>query len=148
MAKENNNRSVAGEWFGNYYYAGSGHAFGFEAVFIESNGSVEGNILDHGRLGEAQVVGTYAAPALNFTKIYRATSPVTYSGTMSDDGNMLIGTWRIDKASSGTWAAWRNNEDEDDETLDTDRDLDFSVDQEEEREREKQRPMVAPAKAR
>lgn len=141
MAKENN-RSISGEWFGNYYYAGTSEPNGFEAVFIESSGAVEGNILDDGRLGEARVVGTYSAPALSFTKIYRATPAVKYVGTLSDDGNMVSGTWSIDPRCYGTWAAFRNTEDEDNEKLDTERRLDVDIEQEAER------PMVAPLKAK
>lgn len=137
-----NNRSISGEWFGNYYYAGTSEPNGFEAVFIESSGAVEGNILDDGRLGEAQVIGTYSAPSLSFTKVYRATEPVKYVGTLSEDGNMVSGTWSINPNCYGTWAAWRNNEDEDDDKLDTERQLDLDIEQ------ELERPMVAPLKAK
>jgi hypothetical protein len=66
---EKNNRSVAGNWLGNYYYNSSAQAFGFEAVFIESGGAIQGSILDDGYLGEAQVSGTFTAPSLAFTKV-------------------------------------------------------------------------------
>jgi hypothetical protein len=145
MGKENN-RSISGEWLGIYYYSGTSQPNGFQAVFIESSGAVEGNILDDGRLGEAQVTGTYAAPSVRFTKIYRATDPVKYIGTLSDDGNSISGTWQINAACFGTWSAWRNAEDEDDDKLQREDDMSFDV--EEETEKEKQRPMVAPAKAK
>jgi hypothetical protein len=137
-----NNRSIAGNWLGNYYYNASAQAFGFEAVFIESNGAVQGSILDDGYLGEAQVTGTFAAPSLSFTKAYPGRDSVNYRGEMSDDGNMLSGTWRISNACHGTWAAFRNREDEDEDIRDVEQQLDI------EQEQETQRPLVAPAKSR
>lgn len=141
---EKKKRSVAGNWLGNYYYNSSGQPFGFEAVFIESNGAVQGSILDDGYLGEAQVTGTFAAPSLAFIKTYPGRHDVHYRGDMSDDGNMLSGTWRIGDAGHGTWAAFRNREDEDEDI----NDVEQHVEVEQEQEQETHRPLTAPAKSR
>lgn len=138
MGKEKNNRSIAGEWLGNYYYSNSGQSFGFEAVFIETNGDVQGNILDDGHLGEARITGTYSCPQLNFTKIYRHTEPVKYEGTLSDDGNCLTGKWHINEACHGSWTAYRQSEDEDEDIIDVEQEEDVEV----------ERPLTAPAKSR
>lgn len=145
MAKsEKNNRSIGGNWLGNYYYHQSAQAFGFEAVFIESNGALQGSILDDGYLGEAQVSGTYAAPSLSFTKVYPGREPVNYRGEMSDDGNMLSGRWTISPVCHGTWAAFRNNEDEDEDI----REVEQQQGIEQEQESETHKPLTAPAKSR
>ena len=125
MAECNTSPSLSGSWRGHYSYATGGESFGFEVVFIEDHGIVEGNILDDGRLGEAGVAGTFTYPKLEFTKCYYSKSipPIKYQGTMSSDGNTLAGTWRhmavlpqIQKIpngilfkipTSGTWVAKR-----------------------------------------
>jgi hypothetical protein len=155
MAKgKNSNQSVQGEWLGNYYYAGQGQAFGFQAVFVQSGSSVEGNILDNGQLGEAKVFGSFAYPNLSFTKTYHAgRTPVEYRGTLNEEGDCLSGTWSIViptqtggkvTASNGTWSAWRNLEDEEEEIRERETQQDFDVEEQEEVER----PLVAPAKSR
>jgi hypothetical protein len=106
---EEQNLSVGGTWLGNYYYDRLSQPCGFEAVFAEQGGVVDGSILDDGNLGEALVVGSFAFPRLQFQKRYDnpAFSPILYEGTMSDDGKRLSGTWRITEAEKGTWTAWR-----------------------------------------
>ncbi len=107
--------SIQGGWRGRYFYTGDNHPHGFEAVFVEMDGHLEGNILDDGRLGEAVVGGNFSYPVVRFTKFYHAagTSKVTYHGMMSDDGKTMQGRWRIDAANSGTWSAARFDDGED-----------------------------------
>jgi hypothetical protein len=149
MTKEKNNRSVTGEWFGNYYYSGASQAFGFEAVFVEAKGSVEGHILDEGQHGEAKVAGSFAYPTLAFTKVYRrGYEPVKYIGTISEDVNSLTGTWVINQQCSGTWAAWRSSEDGDEDIREFDKKQPIEREEQHQEEKERNRPLVAPARAK
>jgi hypothetical protein len=103
---------VQGSWLGQFFYSEEpATGFPFEAVFLDIDGHVEGNILDDDRLGEAVVSGTFAYPALKFTKVYRAagTAPVHYNGTMSEDGKELRGRWHITGDNTGTWFAQRDS---------------------------------------
>lgn len=131
--------SLSGSWLGNYYYEKSSQPFGFEAVFIETDGSVQGSILDDGNLGEANVFGTFADPNVNFTKKYNNSglNAVVYEGTMSDEGKKIAGSWRIGESAKGRWLAWRQDEEEIP-------DLEHETEQDEERELEKVRvrPMT------
>jgi hypothetical protein len=135
--------SVSGSWLGNYYYESTAQPFGFEAVFIEVNGNVEGSILDDGQLGEARVFGNFADPELTFTKKYNKPghNPVVYQGTISDEGKKLSGTWRISNLSKGRWIAWRQEEEEIP-------DLESEDEEDYEREKEREKVMVLPAKSR
>jgi hypothetical protein len=106
--------SIKGSWSGAFFYSSqSQHGSSFEAVFIDMSGQIDGNILD--QIGEATVTGTFVYPALQFTKIYRTPSePVTYIGTMSEDGGTLNGTWSISNSKlHGTWHATRTDDAED-----------------------------------
>jgi hypothetical protein len=134
--------SVQGNWRGQYFYSydpGTGH--GFEAVFIEVNGIVEGNILDDQAVaggGEAVVGGSFHFPDLRFTKVYRGFHSVKYQGTMSEDGKVLTGRWVIPGAKmNGTWRATRSEEGED---------LKLEDIEQLEKEEEEVRPLVAPMK--
>lgn len=110
-----NSHSIQGSWRGRYYYPGSSEAHGFEAVFVDVDGIVEGNILDDGSLGEAAVGGKFSYPLLKFVKVYQkgGQHPVNYQGTMSEDGKTLMGRWKIAGANSGTWTAKRYEDGED-----------------------------------
>jgi hypothetical protein len=112
MGSKKNN--VSGSWLGNYYYESMAQPFGFEAVFVEMNGNVEGSILDDGKLGEARVTGTFADPQLKFTKRYgnSTLNPVEYQGLICDEGKKLAGSWQIGNAARGGWMAWRQEEEE------------------------------------
>lgn len=141
MSGKNN---VSGSWLGNYYYESTAQPFGFEAVFIELSGNVEGSILDDGQLGEAKVFGTFVDPEISFTKKYLSGhNPVVYKGTLSDEGKKLSGTWSIANLSKGRWIAWRQEEEEipDLETEDEEKD-------ERTRELEREKVLVRPAKSR
>jgi hypothetical protein len=109
MKDSGTNQSVQGSWRGHYSYASGNDSFGFEAVFLESKGYVEGNILDDGNLGEATATGSFTCPKLEFVKIYRSAgaAPIRYRGILSDEGKLLSGTWRISPKIYGTWIAKR-----------------------------------------
>lgn len=116
---EENNAGITGSWWGNYYYSSANKAYGFEAVFVENNGALSGNILDMGTLGEATVSGTFTCPAVGFTKVYYkgGNAPVTYVGTLASDGKSMSGTWQIPPTVRGNWIAWRIDEEEGPEDL-------------------------------
>jgi len=113
--------SVQGSWRGRYFYPGSSEAQGFEAVFIDADGLLDGNILDDGMLGEADVTGKFLYPHIKFTKTYRTRSKhsVYYQGTMSEDGKTLMGRWVLPGGGhggsdyKGTWTAKRYEDGED-----------------------------------
>jgi hypothetical protein len=124
-----------------------GHALtqcGFEAVFLESDGRVEGNILDDNRLGEANVSGSFSYPSLAFVKTYysRLLIPIHYEGTMSEDGKVVSGNWHFKgQRGSGTWRM---------ERFDPTDSLSSKIENEQvvDDERERQRPMVAGQRSR
>lgn len=134
--------TLQGSWMGNYYYRSINQSFAFEAVFVEGKGLVDGNILDDSQLGEARVSGTFTYPNLTFVKKYdrAGLDPVRYEGTMDEDGKRISGQWRISPTCSGTWVAWRSDDEELDEDQTTDeRELDVEIEC---------RPMVATSKSR
>lgn len=140
--------SVQGSWRGRYFYPGSSEAQGFEAVFVDAGGILDGNILDDGKLGEADVTGKFFFPHIKFTKTYRTGTKhsVFYEGTMSEDGKTLMGRWVVPGGGvkggdfKGTWTAKRYEDGED---------LKFTT--EDERELElvgEKKPETAPAVSR
>lgn len=119
VSKGGAGHSISGSWTGTYFYLGDASPCGFEVVFLEQNGLLDGNILDDSgggaNLGEAILSGTFSYPSVAFKKIYRnnGLDPIDYRGTMSEDGKMLSGTWVIKKSSvTGTWVARRAGNDE------------------------------------
>lgn len=131
--------SINGSWLGNYYYEAASQPFGFEAVFMEINGSLEGSILDDGNLGEAKIYGSFSDPHLSFTKKYNNSglNAVVYEGSISEEGKKICGQWRISNMAKGSWVAWRQDEEEIP-------DLEFETEDDEVLEREKVmvRPMT------
>lgn len=114
MSASENNHSIKGTWRGQYFYShapGEGH--GFEAVFVEMDGIIEGNILDEEFPVEAFVGGTFRYPNVQFVKIYRGRHGVEYSGTMNEQGTELHGRWIIRGDAFGTWVAFRGNPEDD-----------------------------------
>lgn len=109
---DGNVKGISGTWYGNYYYSSATTAYGFEGVFIETKGAITGNILDLSIFGEANVTGTFAAPNLQFTKVYYkgGRASVHYEGQISGDGKILTGKWEIPPLGRGTWIAWRVEE--------------------------------------
>jgi hypothetical protein len=114
--------SITGGWLGTYAY--KGRAAGqkpvrFEATFtaLGSEGRFTGTILDDGPLGEAGVTGAQDGRRVHFTKAYfrpsgyTETGPVLYEGTLSEDGRLLVGVWRLElpghPSIQGVWDARR-----------------------------------------
>jgi hypothetical protein len=110
--------SITGSWRGSYFNS-KGESSGFEAVFLENDGALQGNILDDGAAGEADVNGNFRYPIVTFIKRYRAAGhpPINYEGSMSADGNTISGTWKYKSPRygfvDGTWIARRFQEGED-----------------------------------
>jgi hypothetical protein len=143
MANSEVSHNIQGSWRGCYFYAvqlAGGRGFGFEAVFLESGGVLEGNILDDSHLGEAVVSGSFTYPTVTFVKRYRNKpgAPIRYEGTMSEDGKTLQGSWFLisgQGSTRGTWVANRTSDGED---------LTFKRENEEETEDEREKVMVRP----
>ena len=96
--------SIAGGWLGTYYRNSYQPPVRFEATFIlrEPEGAFGGTILDDGPLGEAVVLrAVQSGRHVRFTKSYRhrpperATGPIRYLGTLSEDGLRVFGTWEL-----------------------------------------------------
>ncbi len=110
---------LSGTWLGTYWQ--NTEPMRFEASLVQGGGTLSGNILDDGELGEAIVAGELIGRRVSFTKRYLAGSHevVDYSGTVSEDGNSIQGNWSIDAATqgkrkrdklSGTWEARRSGD--------------------------------------
>ncbi len=130
--------SVAGGWLGAYYYESRVRMpVRFEATFARSNGGegggerFGGTILDDEGGGEAAEVslGVQQGTFIRFVKIYSPPAPgvfpVHYVGTLSSDGRLMTGHWKIMLGESrrarareivGTWEARRSWSPAEDET--------------------------------
>jgi hypothetical protein len=107
---------ISGSWLGTYWQ--NDQPTRFEASLVEggnslSGNSLSGNILDDNGLGEAIVTGDRLGSRVNFTKCYVSGSqePVSYIGTIGEDGNSMQGTWRIGRSDEGRWEAYRKEDD-------------------------------------
>lgn len=115
-----NDHGITGNWRGHYTYSTNpDEGSNFDAIFVESEGSLKGNIRDESMLGEAVLNGTFAYPNVSFVKTYytRGMSPINYTGTMSSDGKTITGRWIIVAPNSplevkGTWMAHRVDKEE------------------------------------
>ena len=106
--------TLGGGWLGTYAYKGRRETelpTRFDATFhqADGSGSFSGTILDDGSLGEADVRGEQSGQGIRFTKEYRqgAVPPISYEGTLSEDGRTMAGTWQIDRKNHGVWDARR-----------------------------------------
>ena len=120
--------SIAGGWLGTFYYASRTLLpVRFEASFVRQAGDGDteqfcGSVVDDDNGdGVAQVAhGVRQAAFIRFTKRYMPPAPglypVAYVGTLSADGRLLTGHWKIALAGSrrararelvGTWDARR-----------------------------------------
>ena len=106
--------NVGGGWLGTYAYRGALRTLPpvrFEATFTEpdSEGCFTGTLLDDEGPDEADLAGGQSARGLRFSEKGRASSnpPVSYEGTLSDDGRTMDGTWRIADEAHGIWEAHR-----------------------------------------
>jgi hypothetical protein len=102
--------NLSGTWLGTYWQ--NGDPTRFEVVFIQSENSLTGNILDDSYLGEAQLTGSVIGRHVSFVKQYynSALPPIDYNGTVSEDENLIQGSWRITLNDVGIWEARRNGE--------------------------------------
>ncbi len=106
--------TIDGGWLGTYAYKGvlpTPPPVRFEATLTETGdgGRFSGTILDDGKSGEADVRGEQSGQGVRFSKIYRQSKlpPVSYEGTLAEDGRTMAGTWRIDGTDHGVWDARR-----------------------------------------
>ena len=106
--------TVGGGWLGTYADTGARRRMPpvrFEATFTEpdAEGRFGGTILDDGPLGEACVSGGLGGRGVRFSKTYKKKriDPISYEGTLADDGRTMRGTWRIADTAHGDWDARR-----------------------------------------
>jgi len=102
---------ISGCWLGTYWQAEQPTRF--EATFVQGGNVLDGRILDGNYLGEAWLKGELLGNRIFFIKRYLTTSPnpIRYSGTLSEDGNYMHGNWRIGYFDSGSWEAYRTQDD-------------------------------------
>ena len=97
---------VTGSWIGSYWQ--NGIATRFEATFVQGGNVISGRILDDGPNGEAEVHGDAIGRHVDFVKRYFSyPENIHYTGTLSDEGNFMSGTWNIGSRHSGPWEAYR-----------------------------------------
>lgn len=105
--------TLGGGWLGTYAYKGGRQSqppVRFEATLTETgDGGFAGAILDDGQFGEAQVRGERSGQGIRFSKLYSGVKlpPVSYEGTLSEDGQTMAGTWQINRTDHGVWDARR-----------------------------------------
>jgi hypothetical protein len=113
--------SFAGGWIGTYAYTGRQKhqkPVRFEAAIrVLDTNAFTGDLIDDNYLGDSDAVGEQAGRRVRFTKTYRKppprghqTAPIEYSGTISDDGRTVAGSWRATFPSGvaeGVWDARR-----------------------------------------
>ncbi|MEB3231138.1 MAG: hypothetical protein VKJ64_09020 [Leptolyngbyaceae bacterium] len=100
---------ITGSWLGSYWQNGS--ATRFEATFVQANNAVSGRIADDGPQGEADISGDIIGRHIEFIKQYLChPERIRYTGTISEDGNFMSGKWTIGPRHSGTWEAYRGED--------------------------------------
>lgn len=111
LEQEQGQGTIGGGWLGTYAYAVNARRVRFEATFTEpdAEGRFAGTILDDGSMNEADVSGGQGGRGVRFSKAYKkkGLAPVSYEGTLSDDGRTMRGTWRIANSAHGDWDARR-----------------------------------------
>ena len=106
---------ISGSWLGTYWQDEAPTRF--EATFVQGGNALSGVILDDGHLGEANVGGEVIGRSIQFTKRYVIGSQMTirYTGTLSEDENMIYGDWSISSTRRGNlqgkWEAHRSDND-------------------------------------
>jgi hypothetical protein len=112
--------NISGTWLGTYWQ--NGQPTRFEVTFAQGGNALSGSILDDSPLGEAQLSGEVVGRSIQFVKRYLTSAllPIVYAGTISEDGNLMTGTWQIDAGRgfmkrkqivSGNWEAHRSDDD-------------------------------------
>jgi len=102
---------LTGTWLGSYWQ--QGEQTRFEMTLVQSGNAIAGNILDDGHLGEANLAGEVTGRTIRFAKSYISLQsvPINYRGTVSEDENMMSGTWNFGRHfDSGHWEAYRSGE--------------------------------------
>ena len=103
--------NLSGVWLGTYWQGGKQTRF--EMTLVQSGNKLIGNILDNGRLGEAELSGEVVGRTIQFSKRYLMVkqTPVNYRGTVSEDGNKMSGKWDFyGILGRQKWEAHRNGE--------------------------------------
>lgn len=109
-------RDVTGRWEGIFNYPGDLPPNGFVATLIEQAGVVTGETDEAGDRGAslpAVITGERVGSAVRFTKRYddRARAhPVDYAGTLSPEGDEIVGEWTIPGIWSGSFIMVRQQE--------------------------------------
>ncbi|MEL6814912.1 MAG: hypothetical protein AAFP03_08865 [Cyanobacteria bacterium J06598_3] len=100
---------VSGAWLGTYWQ--QDEAVRFEMTLVQSGNTISGRVLDDNYLGEASLAGTASGRAINFTKTYTSSArhSISYTGTVSEEGDRMVGHWQISYLS-GTWSARKSDD--------------------------------------
>lgn len=103
-------RDVTGRWEGIFNYPQNLPPNGFVATLIEQAGVITGDTdeasdrdVDLGATLPAVITGERVGSAVRFTKRYDdrvCAHPVDYAGTLSPEGDEIVGEWTI----SGIWS--------------------------------------------
>jgi len=108
MAKDE--LTLTGLWKGVFSYPHSLPPNQFDADLRELGGMIAGETSELARTGQithAMIEGERRGFEVGFTKRYdafrRATTPIHYSGALSEDGAEISGTWTIPGNWSGTF---------------------------------------------
>ncbi|WP_108788251.1 hypothetical protein [Erythrobacter sp. Alg231-14] len=99
---------ISGRWDGTFYYPDvpeAGPVTPFLANLTESGGVLNGTIIEPNEYSPATAHSTIAGQrigsSVTFSKTYHGagdeySETVVYSGSLSDDANMITGEWSID----------------------------------------------------
>lgn len=102
---------LSGMWLGTYWQWDAPTRF--EATLVQGGNTLSGSILDENYLGEARISGTVSGGQVRFVKRYLTSNqtPIDYTGTVSKDGNRITGQWSIAGFDTGSWEAYRSEDD-------------------------------------
>lgn len=105
-----NRRDVTGRWEGIFNYPRTMPPNGFVAMLVEQAGTISGEIeetSDGGAVLTATVYGERTGSSVRFGKRYadpaRAHYAVDYVGTLSPEGDEIVGEWTIPGVWSGSF---------------------------------------------
>jgi len=117
---------ITGSWSGFYWYDSSiagQNPTAFVATFQMEPGSsqISGTVTDLGSVRVATAVGQIDGDAISFVKTYVSGAnahgtPITYTGRISEDGNMIEGAWMLEQKllflipvrTTGVWQITRD----------------------------------------
>lgn len=106
--------NVTGRWEGIFNYPRGMAPNGFAATLVEQAGAITGETHERSDVGQergdelvAMVEGDRVGSAVRFTKRYddlaRADYAVRYDGTLSPEGDEIVGEWTIPGVWSGSF---------------------------------------------